>query len=62
MRRDTTHVIAPRIGGGGVSAWYIGTEAESAPTPRPAAARRRLCSFGFRSDLHYAAGTEDEAL
>lgn len=32
-------VFVPRIWGGAVSAWYIGTAAESPPTPRPAMRR-----------------------
>lgn len=32
-------VFVPRIWGGAVSAWYIGTAAESPPTPRPATRR-----------------------
>ncbi len=40
---------------------YYDQERADAQTSNEAA-RRRLCSFGFRSDLHDDASAEDEAL
>jgi hypothetical protein len=36
-KKETTYqTMAPRIQGGAVSAWYMGTSSDKAPTPRPA--------------------------